>query len=215
MKFFIDSAIVTEIKECAALGLLDGVTTNPSLIAKSGRKQEDVIREICEIVNGPVSAEVLATEHRAMATEGRRLAKLHPNVVVKLPLIPDGLKATRELTGEGIRVNVTLCFSAIQGLLAMKAGASFLSPFVGRLDDISTDGMEMVADLKVIKDNYNFPTEILVASVRHPVHVLQAARMGADVATIPYATLLQLAKHPLTDMGLEKFLADARKSGAL
>ncbi|HRP67962.1 MAG TPA: fructose-6-phosphate aldolase [Turneriella sp.] len=209
MEFFIDTADVGEIKAAHELGILDGVTTNPSLIAKTGKPFKAVIQEICSIVDGPVSAEVLAVEKDAILKEGRELAKLADNVVVKVPLIPEGLKAVRVFTDEGIQTNVTLCFSANQALLAAKAGATYISPFVGRLDDISTDGMDLIEDIKTIYDNYEFVTKILVASIRHPIHLKQAAIIGADVATIPYSVFPQLVKHPLTDAGLEKFLADA------
>jgi transaldolase len=211
MKFFIDTADVKEIREAAMMGLVDGVTTNPSLVAKAGRKFRDVLLEICDIVKGPVSAEVTAVKHDEIMKEARELAALRPNIVVKIPLIPEGLKAVRTCANEGIKVNVTLCFSATQALLAAKAGASFISPFVGRLDDISTDGMQLIGEIKEIYDNYDFPTEILVASVRSPMHVHQSARMGAHVATCPFSVLMQLAKHPLTDIGLKKFLEDWEK----
>jgi len=211
MKFFIDTADVTEIRKAHAMGVLDGVTTNPTLIAKSGRKFHEVIREICEIVDGPVSAEVVSLDAEGMIREGRELAQLHPNVVVKVPMTLDGLRATKTLSGEGIRVNVTLIFSASQGLLAAKAGATYASPFIGRLDDISQDGMELIADLVTIYANYGFKTEVLAASIRHPIHVVQAAKLGAHVATIPFSVIDQLVKHPLTDSGLQKFLADWQK----
>ncbi|MCG3172935.1 MAG: Transaldolase [Myxococcota bacterium] len=213
MKFFIDSADIKEISDAHALGLVDGVTTNPSLIAKTGKKREEVIQDIARLVDGPISAEVISTNWESMLAEGRELAKIHPNVVIKLPLIADGLKACRIFTQEGVKTNVTLCFSAAQALLAAKAGATYISPFVGRIDDIASEGMDLIDDIRTIYDNYGFTTEILVASVRHPVHVLDAARIGADVCTIPYKTLVQLIKHPLTDIGLEKFLADARAAG--
>jgi transaldolase len=211
MKFFIDTADVREIKEAAAMGLVDGVTTNPSLVAKTGRKFGDVLLEICDLVNGPVSAEVVGTKFEDMMVEAKHLAGLRPNIVVKIPLIPEGLKAVRACADAGIKTNVTLCFSATQALLAAKAGATYISPFVGRLDDVSYDGMELIADIAQIYENYSFETEILVASVRHPVHVLQAAKIGAHVATCPLSVLLQLAKHPLTDLGLARFLADWEK----
>jgi len=214
MKFFVDTADVKEIQELAATGLLDGVTTNPSLIAKSGRPFLDVIKEICAIVDGPVSAEVTATDHKTMLAEGHKLAGLAKNVCVKVPLTVDGLKTCKVLSGEGIQVNVTLCFSAAQALLAAKAGATFISPFVGRLDDIGQDGMELIADIIAIYSAYpNLKTEVLVASVRHPVHVISAAKMGADVATLPPAVLKQMFNHPLTDKGLAAFLADWAKTG--
>lgn len=211
MKFFIDTADVREIKEASAMGLVDGVTTNPSLVAKTGRKFGDVLLEICDLVKGPVSAEVVGTTFDEMMKEATHLAGLRPNIVVKIPLIPEGLKAVRACAEQGIKTNVTLCFSATQALLAAKAGATYISPFVGRLDDVSFDGMELIADIAQIYDNYAFETEILVASVRHPVHVLQAAKIGAHVATCPLSVLLQLAKHPLTDLGLARFLADWEK----
>jgi transaldolase len=213
MKFFVDTADVAEIRELAASGLLDGVTTNPSLVAKTGRSFFEVIEEVCSLVPGPVSAEVAATTYDRMLAEGRRLAEIAPNVCVKVPLIWDGLKACRTLTGEGIKVNVTLCFSAAQALLAAKAGATFVSPFVGRLDDIGHDGMALIGEIVEIFRNYRdrYTTEVLVASVRHPIHVLEAARMGAHVATCPQSVLMQLLKHPLTDAGREKFLADWQK----
>ena len=211
MKFFIDTADVKEIKEAAAMGLVDGVTTNPSLVARTGRKFRDVLLEICDVVKGPVSAEVVSTTHDEMMKEARELAALRPNIIVKIPLIPDGLKAVKTCTDAGIKTNVTLCFSATQALLAAKAGATYISPFVGRLDDVSMDGMQVVADILEIYDHYGYPTEVLVASVRHPIHVLQAAKMGAHVATCPLSVLLQLSKHPLTDLGLAKFLDDWKK----
>lgn len=211
MKFFIDTADVNEIKDAAAMGLVDGVTTNPSLVARTGRKFQDVLLEICDLVPGPVSAEVVGTQLADMMREAKALAALRPNIVVKIPLIAEGLKAVRACTELGIKTNVTLCFSATQALLAAKAGATYISPFVGRLDDVSTDGMNLIAEILEIYDNYGFDTEVLVASVRHPVHVLEAAKLGAHVATCPHAVLLQLAKHPLTDLGLAKFLADWEK----
>lgn len=211
MKFFIDTADVKEIREASAMGLVDGVTTNPSLVAKSGRKFYEVLDEICDIVKGPVSAEVTSTDYAGIMKEAHELAKRKPNIVVKIPLIPEGLKAVRTCADEGIKVNVTLCFSATQALLAAKAGATYISPFVGRLDDIATDGMQLIGEILEIYDNYGFTTEVLVASVRHPMHVQQAARMGAHVATCPFSVLMMLAKHPLTDIGLEKFLKDWEK----
>ncbi|HLU66983.1 MAG TPA: fructose-6-phosphate aldolase [Kofleriaceae bacterium] len=211
MKFFIDSADISEIKEAASMGIIDGVTTNPSLVARTGRKFRDVLVEICDVVRGPVSAEVVSTEVDGMMKEARELAALRPNVVVKIPLLPDGLKAVRICAEEGIQTNVTLCFSATQALLAAKAGATYISPFVGRVDDVSSDGMTVVADIIEIYENYGFDTQVLVASVRHPMHVLEAAKMGAHVATCPLSVLLQLTRHPLTDIGLKKFLADWEK----
>jgi transaldolase len=211
MKFFIDTADIKEIREASAMGLVDGVTTNPSLVAKSGRKFRDVLLEICDVVKGPVSAEVTSVKHDDIMKEARDLAQLRPNIVVKIPLIPEGLKAVQTCTKEGIKTNVTLCFTANQALLAAKAGASYISPFVGRLDDISTDGMQVVSEILEIYENYNFETEVLVASVRGPEHVLAAARMGAHVATCPFSVLMQLSKHPLTDSGLKKFLEDWEK----
>jgi len=211
MKFFIDTGDVGEIREAAAMGLVDGVTTNPSLIAKSGRKYKDVVVEICELINGPISAEVLTTSYDEMMVEAREWHKLHKNIVVKLPLIPDGLKAVRTCTSETIRTNVTLCFSPNQALLAAKAGASYISPFIGRLDDISETGMELIDKIVTIYDNYNYETEVLVASVRNPTHVVDAALLGAHVCTIPFSVMIQLVKHPLTDVGLKKFVEDAKK----
>tara|TARA_R110000787_G_scaffold182922_1_gene294926 strand:- start:815 stop:1477 length:663 start_codon:yes stop_codon:yes gene_type:complete len=214
MKFFVDTADVDEIRDLASTGLVDGVTTNPSLIAKSGRNFLDVIREICDIVPGPVSAEVAATDHETMLAEGRKLAKLAANVTVKVPLTQDGLKTCKALTDEGTMVNVTLCFSAGQAILAAKAGASFVSPFVGRLDDISRDGMGLIDEICTIYENYDsFTTEVLVASIRSPNHIVEAAKMGAHVATFPPSVMRQLFKHPLTDSGLAAFLADWQKTG--
>lgn len=214
MKFFIDTADTAEIRDLAATGLVDGVTTNPSLVAKTGRKFLDVVQEICAIVPGPVSAEVTATDHQTMLAEGRKLAKLAPNVTVKVPLTPDGLKTCKALANDGTKVNVTLCFSPAQAILAAKAGAAFISPFVGRLDDIGTDGMDLIADIVRIYENYPaFTTEVLVASVRHPIHVIESAKMGAHVATLPPAVLRQMFNHPLTDKGLAAFLADWAKTG--
>lgn len=211
MKFFIDTADVEEIRKAYSMGIVDGVTTNPSLIARTGRPFADVIEEIVDIVNGPISAECVSLEAEALIKEGRGLAKIHDNIVVKVPMGVEGLKAVKALTADGIRTNVTLVFSANQGLLAAKAGATYISPFVGRLDDISEDGMEVVRTLVSIFDHYDFATQILVASVRNPVHVLQAARLGAHVATIPYNVIAQLANHPLTDAGIKKFLTDWEK----
>lgn len=208
MKFFIDTADVKEIREAHALGLVDGVTTNPSLIAKSGRKFKDVIKEIVSIVDGPISAEVISLDAPGMIKEGKELAKIHKNIVVKLPMTPEGLKACKTLTEKGIKTNVTLIFTPMQALLAAKAGATYVSPFVGRLDDISQDGMGIVEEIRTIFDNYGYMTEIIVASVRNPIHVLDSALIGADIATIPYSVMIQLAKHPLTDAGIKKFLAD-------
>jgi transaldolase len=211
MKFFIDTADIKEIKEGAAMGLVDGVTTNPSLVAKTGRKFRDVLLEICDAVTGPVSAEVVGTTHAEMMVEAKELAALRPNIVVKIPLIPEGLKAVRSCAELGIQTNVTLCFSSAQALLAAKAGATYISPFVGRLDDVSQDGMQLISEIMQIYQAYDFETQVLVASVRHPMHVQQAAMMGAHVMTAPLSVLLQLAKHPLTDIGLAKFLADWEK----
>lgn len=214
MKFFIDTANLNEIREAAQLGLIDGVTTNPSLIAKEGGVDfKQHIAAICEIVEGDISVEVTSLEMEGMLREGREYARIAPNVVVKCPLTRDGLKATRRLTDEGTKVNVTLCFSAAQAILAAKAGASYISPFVGRLDDIGQNGLELLADIVEIYGNYSWKTEVLAASIRHPIHVVEAARMGAHVATMPFKVIEQLIKHPLTDRGLEQFLADWRKSG--
>lgn len=214
MKFFLDTADINEIKELASSGLVDGVTTNPSLVMKSGRKFLDVVKEICEIVPGPISAEVISTDHKTMLAEGRKLANLAKNVVVKVPLTPDGLRTCKALSDEGTRVNVTLCFSPAQALLAAKSGATYISPFVGRLDDIGTDGMQLIADIIQIYRSYDtIRTEVLVASVRHPIHVIQAAKMGADVATMPPNVLKMMFNHPLTDKGLAAFLADWAKTG--
>lgn len=213
MKFFSDTADVNDIRELSEAGLLDGVTTNPSLIHKAGRDFLEVVREICAIVPGPVSAEVVALDHAEMMREAEVLRKIGDNVAVKVPLTLDGLKTCAKLAADGTMVNVTLCFSANQALLAAKAGASFISPFVGRHDDVGFDGMQLISDIRLIYDNYDFETEILVASVRHPVHVLESAKLGADVATMPPAVIRQLVKHPLTDKGIEGFLADWAKSG--
>ena len=214
MKFFLDTADINEIKELAASGLVDGVTTNPSLVMKSGRKFLDVVKEICELIPGPISAEVISTDHKTMLAEGRKLAKLAKNVVVKVPLTPDGLKTCKVLSDEGTKVNVTLCFSPAQALLAAKSGATYISPFVGRLDDIGTDGMQLIADIIQIYRSYDtINTEVLVASVRHPIHIIQAAKMGADVATMPPNVLKMMFNHPLTDKGLAAFLADWAKTG--
>jgi transaldolase len=208
MKFFLDTASVKEIQEAASLGLLDGVTTNPSLVAKEGRVFREVLVEICNIVDGPISAEVVSLEADAMVKEGRELAKIHKNIVVKVPLIAEGLKATKRLTAEGVKVNVTLCFSPTQALLAAKAGAWCVSPFIGRLDDISSNGMELIRQIVTIYKNYEFKTYVLVASVRHPQHVVEAALAGGHICTMPFAIFQQMVKHPLTDIGLKKFLAD-------
>lgn len=214
MKFFLDTAIIADIRELAATGLVDGVTTNPSLIAKSGRNFIETVREICTVVSGPVSAETTATDHPTMLAEGRKLAKIAKNIAVKVPLTPDGLKTCKVLRSEGTMVNVTLCFSAPQALLAAKAGATFISPFVGRLDDIGESGMTLVRDIVEIYRQYpHFKTEVLVASIRHPMHVLEAAKLGAHVGTMPPAIMRQLFSHPLTDKGLAAFLADWKKTG--
>ncbi|MCE5246864.1 MAG: fructose-6-phosphate aldolase [Candidatus Polarisedimenticolia bacterium] len=211
MKFFIDTADVAEIKEAAKMGLLDGVTTNPSLVAKTGRPFREVLDEILAVVDGPVSAEVTATDCDGIRREAEALHEIHENIVVKIPIIPEGLKATKWCAENGIKTNLTLCFSPLQALLAAKAGATYVSPFVGRLDDVGEEGMELIRRIRAIYDNYGFDTEIIVASVRNPMHVVDAALIGADVATIPFGVLKQLAKHPLTDAGLAKFLADAAK----
>lgn len=215
MKFFIDTANLGEIREAKELGLIDGVTTNPSLVAKEGCKNREdfkkLVYEICEVVQGPVSAEVVSTDVDGMVKEARELAEIHEHVVVKIPMITDGLKATRQLAEAGIKINVTLVFSPLQALLAAKAGATYVSPFVGRLDDISQTGMELVGQILEIYQNYIFETEVLVASIRNPLHVLEAAQMGADVATIPFKVISQLAKHPLTDVGMKQFLDDWKK----
>jgi transaldolase len=211
MKFFIDTANVKEIREAASLGVVDGVTTNPSLIAKEGRDFKQVIEEICSIVDGPISAEAVSLKADDMIAEGETLAKIHKNVAVKLPMTKDGLKATKVLAGKGIPVNMTLVFSPTQALLAAKVGAAYVSPFVGRLDDISHYGMDLVRQIVTIYGNYGFGTEVIVASVRNPVHVVDAALAGAHIATIPFAVIDQLVKHPLTDIGIEKFLADWKK----
>lgn len=214
MKFFIDTANLDEIREAASLGLLDGVTTNPSLVAKEKADMVTRIKEICGLVDGPVSAEVLSLKAPGMVREGKRLAKLAPNVVVKIPMITEGIMATKALSQDGVKVNVTLVFSPLQALLAAKAGAAFVSPFVGRLDDISNVGMELVDQIVTIYGNYGYETEIIVASIRNPVHVLDAALMGADIATIPFKVIRQLAEHPLTDIGLKKFLDDYKKAAS-
>lgn len=212
MKFFLDTADINEIREGATLGVVDGVTTNPSLIAKTGRPVEDVAREICSVVDGPLSLEVLSATAEEMIEEGQKLAAIHPNVVVKIPMIREGLKALKGLSTKGIAVNVTLVFSPLQALLAAKNGAAYVSPFIGRLDDISANGMNLISDIIEVYDAYGFETEVLIASVRNPMHVLEAAKMGADVATVPLAVLEQMLKHPLTDIGLEKFMADWHRS---
>ena len=211
MKFFIDSGNIDEIREGIKLGMVDGVTTNPSLVAKENKEFDTVVREILEIVRGPVSLEVVSTGASDMIDEGKKLAQLADNVVVKVPMTTEGLKATRTLAGEGISVNQTLIFSPVQALLAAKAGAAYASPFIGRLDDVSQSGMDMVEQILTIYNNYGFDCEVIVASVRHPMHVLEAALLGADIATIPYNVMIQLAKHPLTDVGIERFLADWEK----
>lgn len=211
MQIFIDTADIQEIREAAAMGVIDGVTTNPSLVAKTGRPFEKVLADILEIMDGPISAEVVSLDAPGMIAEGKKLAALHPNIVVKVPIGPEGLKATRALSDENIRVNVTLIFQASQALLAAKAGAAYVSPFVGRLDDVSEDGMDLIQALVDIFDNYDYGTEILVASVRSPMHFVQSARMGADVATCPFGVIQQLLKHPLTDIGLAKFMDDWKK----
>ncbi len=208
MKIFLDTGNIKEIREAASYGLLDGVTTNPSLVSKEGRDFKDLLVEICSVVDGPISAEVVSVEADAMVKEGRELAKIHKNIVVKCPLIPEGLKATKRLASEGIRVNVTLCFSPTQALLAAKAGAWCVSPFIGRLDDVSSDGMELIRQILTIFENYEFPTLVLVASVRHPQHVVEAALAGGHISTMPFKVFQQLFKHPLTDKGLKQFLAD-------
>ena len=213
MKFFADTAEIAEIRELAETGLLDGVTTNPSLVQKAGRDFLEVVREICDVVSGPVSAEVVALDYEGMMREAEVLRKIAKNIAVKVPLTPAGLKACKALTSDGTMVNVTLCFSAAQALLAAKAGASFISPFVGRLDDIGQSGIELISDIRMIYDNYDFGTEILVASVRHPMHVVEAAKIGADVMTAPPKIIWQLFKHPLTDAGIQSFLADWQKTG--
>lgn len=211
MKFFLDTANIEEIRKGVSLGLVDGITTNPSLVAKEGKSLEDVAKEICDLVDGPVSLEVLSTKSDDIVEEARRLSKIHQHAVVKIPMIEEGLKALKIVSQEGIRVNVTLIFNANQALLAAKNGASIVSPFVGRLDDISTDGMDLISDILTIYDNYEFETEVLVASIRSPMHVLHSALMGAHIGTMPYKVMEQLIKHPLSDIGLEKFLADWEK----
>lgn len=213
MKFFIDSADVKEIREASSWGIVDGVTTNPSLVAKTGRDFKEVIKEIVSIVDGPISAEVVATDFEKIVEEGRKLAKIHDNIVVKVPMIKDGLKAIKEFSNTGIKTNCTLIFSSTQALMAAKAGATYLSPFVGRLDDIGCNGMKLIQECVAMKQNYpNLKSEILVASIRHPLHVIESLEMGADVATLPFSVMEQLMKHPLTDKGLSKFLEDAKKA---
>lgn len=211
MKFFIDTANIDEIKEAASLGILDGVTTNPSLVSKEGRNFRELLDEIVKIVDGPISAEVVSTDYDGILKEANDLAKIHKNIVVKVPLIKEGLKAVKTLSDDGIKTNVTLCFSASQALMAAKAGATYISPFVGRLDDISADGMGLIYDIVQIYENYGFPTQVLVASVRHPMHLVEAAKMGAHVSTMPFSVIDKLFNHPLTDIGLEKFLSDWKK----
>ena len=212
MKIFIDTANVKEIKEAISLGLIDGVTTNPTLMAKEGRNPQQVLKEICDLVSGPVSAEVIALESVGMVNEARQLVKLAKNIVVKIPLTKEGLKAVKILAAEGIKTNVTLCFSAAQALLVAKAGATYVSPFIGRLDDIAQEGMNLISDIKKIYANYNFKTQVIVASVRNPMHVVNAALIGADIATVPYLVIEQLIKHPLTDIGINRFLEDYQKT---
>ena len=211
MKFFIDTADVVEIKQAAEYGLLDGVTTNPSLIAQTKRQFKEVITEICQLVDGPISAEVISLDADGMIKEAKELKAIHKNIVVKIPLTMDGLKATKWCSENGIQTNVTLCFSPLQALMAAKAGATYISPFVGRLDDIGQDGMELISQIIEIYSNYGFETQVLVASIRHPMHVLEAARLGADVVTIPFKVLSQLVQHPLTEIGIKKFLSDWEK----
>ncbi len=211
MKFFIDTANIEEIREASKLGVLDGVTTNPSLVAKENRDYFKLLEDICEIVDGPISAEVISTDYEGIIKEGERLSKINKNIVIKVPIIKEGLKAVKTFTEKGIKTNVTLCFSANQALLAAKAGATYISPFIGRLDDISQPGMELISQILTIYRNYGFQTEVLVASVRHPVHVLEAAMLGADVITMPFKVIDQLINHPLTTIGLEKFLSDWKK----
>ena len=211
MKFFVDTANIDEIKKAKDLGLLDGVTTNPTLAAKEKREFRGLIKEICDVVDGPVNAEVVSTEAKGMIAEAKDLAKIAENIVIKVPLIKEGLKAVKQLTDFGIKTNVTLCFSPVQALMAAKAGAAYISPFVGRLDDISNRGMELVEQIVTIYGNYGYETEVIVASIRNPLHVLDAALIGADISTMPYKVMEQLISHPLTDIGLEKFLADWRK----
>ncbi|NPV50128.1 MAG: fructose-6-phosphate aldolase [Candidatus Methanofastidiosum sp.] len=211
MKFFLDTANIEQIRDAASLGLIEGVTTNPSLISKEKKPFKEIIQEICKIVDGPISAEVTCSDYKGMIEEALKLSDIHKNIVIKVPITKDGLKAVKSLSEQGVKTNVTLIFSATQALLAAKAGASYVSPFVGRLDDISTDGMNLVAEIQQIYRNYFFETEVIIASIRHPIHVLQAAMMGADIATVPYDVLMKLIKHPLTDIGIEKFMCDWKK----
>lgn len=211
MKIFIDTANVKEIKEAVSLGIIDGVTTNPSLIVKENKPAEDLLKEICSLISGPVSAEVISLDASGMIEEARRLSKLAKNIVIKIPLVKEGLKAVKALSSEGIKTNVTLCFSSSQALLVAKAQADYISPFIGRLDDISQVGMDLIRDIKTIYKNYGFKTQIIVASIRNPVHVVDAALLGADIATVPFAVIEQLIKHPLTDIGIQKFLEDYKK----
>ncbi len=214
MKFFIDTAMIEEIKEAAALGILDGVTTNPSLVSKTGKDFRKLLDEILAVVDGPVSAEVIAMDYEGIIREARTLSGIHKNIVVKVPLIKEGLKAVRTLSAEGVKTNVTLCFSPSQALLAAKAGASYISPFVGRLDDVSTNGMDLISQIVQIYRNYDYATEVIVASIRHPLHLVEAALIGADVCTMPFEVINKLFNHPLTDAGLDKFLNDWKKSGS-
>lgn len=211
MKIFIDTANIKEIKEAVAQGIIDGVTTNPTLIAKENRQADDLLKEICSLVDGPVSAEVMALKEEVMVNEAMELSKIAKNIVIKIPLVKEGLKAVKILRGKGIKTNVTLCFSPAQALLAAKAGADYISPFIGRLDDISQAGMDLIREIKQIYSNYNFKTEIIVASVRNPLHVVDAAKIGADIATVPFAVIEQLIKHPLTDIGIQRFIEDWKK----
>jgi transaldolase len=211
MKIFIDTANVKEIREAVSLGIIDGVTTNPTLVAKENRQYADLLKEICSFLSGPVSAEVISLDAEGMVSEARQLAKIAKNIVIKIPLIKEGLKAVKILSGEAIKTNVTLCFSATQALLCAKTGADYVSPFIGRLDDISQEGMGLIRDIKQIYTNYSFKTQIIVATIRNPLHVLEAAKLGADVATVPFAVIEQLVKHPLTDIGIQRFLEDYKK----
>ena len=212
MKIFIDSANIAEIREAASMGILDGVTTNPSLVSKVGKNFRQLLDEILEVVNGPISAEVVSTDYNGIVKEGKELASIHKNIVVKVPLLKEGLKAVKTLSAEGVSTNVTLCFSASQALLAAKAGATYISPFIGRLDDISTDGMDLIRTIVAIYANYGFETQVLTASVRHPLHIVQAALAGSDVATVPFKIIEQMFQHPLTDIGLDRFLGDWKKN---